>query len=157
MWFQFGICKAVQSVVFTGTAVRRQSTTHASMSSRIAGSHRVGVKRDGARFTRTRTPAMPTNGARVEGSVREVSKPILFLDIDGVLNETATAKQIALDEEKVALLGSVIDRSGADIVLTTYWRYFEEYIGYTFERHGEQSEANRDRETNRQTCARLNR
>ena len=112
------------------------------MSSRIAGSHRVGVKRDGARFARTRTPGMTTKGSRGAGSVRVCSAPILFLDIDGVLNETATAKQIALDEEKVALLGSVIDRSGADIVLTTYWRYFEEYIGYTFERHGEQGEAN---------------
>ena len=87
---------------------------------------------------------MTTKGSRGAGSVRAGSNqtPILFLDIDGVLNETATAKQIALDEEKVALLGSVIDRSGADIVLTTYWRYFEEYIGYTFERHGERSEAN---------------
>jgi len=63
-------------------------------------------------------------------------RPTLFLDIDGVLNETATAKQIALDEDKVALLRDVLERSDADIVLSTYWRYFQEYIGYTFVRHG---------------------
>lgn len=120
------------------------------MSSRITGSLRVGVKRDGARFTRFTRDARTRMRATKQGGS---SKPILFLDIDGVLNETATAKQIALDEVKVALLGSVIDRSGADIVLTTYWRYFEEYIGYTFERHGERSKAKR--ETDGRARARL--
>ena len=64
------------------------------------------------------------------------ARPTLFLDVDGVLNETATAKQIALDEDKVALLGDVLERSDAEIVLTTYWRYFLEYLSYAFVRHG---------------------
>ena len=63
-------------------------------------------------------------------------RPTLFLDVDGVLNETATAKQIALDEDKVMLLRDVLERSDAEIVLTTYWRYFREYLAYAFVRHG---------------------
>jgi len=64
------------------------------------------------------------------------ARPTLFLDVDGVLNETATAKQIALDEDKVHLLRDVLERSDAEIVLTTYWRYFREYLAYAFVRHG---------------------
>ena len=64
------------------------------------------------------------------------ARPTLFLDVDGVLNETATAKQIALDEDKVNLLRDVLERSDAEIVLTTYWRYFREYLAYAFVRHG---------------------
>ena len=58
------------------------------------------------------------------------SVPILFLDIDGVLNRTATAPQINLEQDKVDRLKGVLETSGADIVLTTYWRCFEDYIGY---------------------------
>ena len=53
------------------------------------------------------------------------SVPILFLDIDGVLNRTATAPQINLEQDKVDRLKGVLETSGADIVLTTYWRCFE--------------------------------
>lgn len=69
---------------------------------------------------------------------REV--PLLFLDIDGVLNRTATAPQINLEQDKVDRLRDVLDKSGADVVLSTYWRAFEEYIAYTFGRMGAQSE-----------------
>lgn len=63
-------------------------------------------------------------------------RPVLLLDVDGVLNRTATAKQIALDEDLIALLRDVTERSACEVVLTTYWRYFEEYLAYAFERHG---------------------
>jgi hypothetical protein len=69
---------------------------------------------------------------------REV--PLLFLDIDGVLNRTATAPQINLEQDKVDRLRDVLDKSGADVVLSTYWRAFEEYIAYTFGRMGAQGE-----------------
>ena len=52
-------------------------------------------------------------------------RPVLLLDVDGVLNRTATAKQIALDEDLIALLRDVMERSACEVVLTTYWRYFE--------------------------------
>lgn len=64
------------------------------------------------------------------------ARPVLFLDIDGVLNRTATAKQIIVEDDKVQRLHDIITSSDADIVLSSYWRSFERYIGYTFERHG---------------------
>ena len=64
------------------------------------------------------------------------SVPILFLDIDGVLNRTATAPQINLEQDKVDRLKGVLETSGADIVLTTYWRCFEDYIKYVPMRMG---------------------
>ena len=86
--------------------------------------------------------AMPAGGVRrsrtraVRTKAIASARPTLFLDVDGVLNETATAKQIALDEDKVHLLRDVLERSDAEIVLTTYWRYFREYLAYAFVRHG---------------------
>lgn len=71
-------------------------------------------------------------------NAREV--PLLFLDIDGVLNRTATAPQINLEQDKVDRLRDVLDESGADVVLSTYWRAFEEYIAYTFGRMGAQGD-----------------
>lgn len=60
----------------------------------------------------------------------------MFLDVDGVLNETATAKQLIVREDKMRLLDDVLRTSDAEIVLTTYWRCFEGYIAYIFTRHG---------------------
>ena len=68
------------------------------------------------------------------------SVPILFLDIDGVLNRTATAPQINIEQDKVDRLKGVLGTSGADIVLTTYWRCFEGYIGYVLGRMGAQGD-----------------
>lgn len=66
--------------------------------------------------------------------------PLLFLDIDGVLNRTATAPQINLEQDKVDRLRAVLDASGADVVLSTYWRAFDQYVAYTFGRMGAQGE-----------------
>jgi|TARA_B110000259_G_scaffold168913_1_gene198368 hypothetical protein len=68
------------------------------------------------------------------------SVPLLFLDLDGVLNRTATASQINLEQDKVDRLRDVLETSGADVVLSTYWRAFEEYIAYTFGRMGAQGD-----------------
>jgi hypothetical protein len=68
------------------------------------------------------------------------STPLLFLDIDGVLNRTATASQIWFEQDKVDRLRAVLDASGADVVLSTYWRAFDGYIGYTLGRMGAQGE-----------------
>lgn len=73
--------------------------------------------------------------AKASSTVRR-ARPVLFLDIDGVLNRTATAKQIIVEDDKVQRLHDIITSSDADIVLSSYWRSFERYIGYTFERHG---------------------
>jgi hypothetical protein len=47
---------------------------------------------------------------------------ILFLDIDGVINDT-TGNQHDLDKDKVALLVNIIQQTNCDIVITSDWRY----------------------------------
>ena len=93
--------------------------------------------REGGGFRRRRMPMAALSSSSGKDA-REV--PLLFLDIDGVLNRTATAPQINLEQDKVDRLRDVLDKSGADVVLSTYWRAFEEYIAYTFGRMGAQGE-----------------
>ena len=93
--------------------------------------------REGGGFRRSRLPMAALSSSSGKDA-REV--PLLFLDIDGVLNRTATAPQINLEQDKVDRLRDVLDKSGADVVLSTYWRAFEEYIAYTFGRMGAQGE-----------------
>ena len=94
-------------------------------------------EREGGGFRRSRLPMAALSSSSGKDA-REV--PLLFLDIDGVLNRTATAPQINLEQDKVDRLRDVLDKSGADVVLSTYWRAFEEYIAYTFGRMGAQGE-----------------
>jgi len=93
--------------------------------------------RGGVAFRRRRVPMAALSSSSGKDA-REV--PLLFLDIDGVLNRTATAPQINLEQDKVDRLRDVLEKSGADVVLSTYWRAFEEYIAYTFGRMGAQGE-----------------
>jgi hypothetical protein len=71
-----------------------------------------------------------------------VGKRVIFLDIDGVLNRTVTAKQIVMEEELLAKLKSIVDQSTSpekgspQIVLTTFWRTFDDYVAYVLHRHG---------------------
>ena len=94
-------------------------------------------EREGGGFRRSLLPMAALSSSSGKDA-REV--PLLFLDIDGVLNRTATAPQINLEQDKVDRLRDVLDKSGADVVLSTYWRAFEEYIAYTFGRMGAQGE-----------------
>lgn len=93
--------------------------------------------REGGAFRRRRVPMAALSSSSGKDA-REV--PLLFLDIDGVLNRTATAPQINLEQDKVDRLRDILDKSGADVVLSSYWRAFEEYIAYTFGRMGAQGE-----------------
>lgn len=45
---------------------------------------------------------------------------VLFLDIDGVLNDTIGA---ILDEERVALINDVVRKTGANVVLSSSWAH----------------------------------
>lgn len=47
---------------------------------------------------------------------------IIFLDIDGVLNYENSKSKI--EDEKVELLKEIVDRTGAEIVLSSDWRYW---------------------------------
>lgn len=62
------------------------------------------------------------------------SGPIVFLDIDGVLNRTVAATHIRLDEDLVARLKVLTDRTSASVVLTTFWREYTTYIAYVLSR-----------------------
>lgn len=54
-------------------------------------------------------------------------KKVIFLDIDGVLNDAATdeytpAKFMGIDDYKVKFLRQIVDATGASIVLTSTWK-----------------------------------
>jgi hypothetical protein len=67
---------------------------------------------------------------------RRRPRPIVFLDIDGVLNTTKHNTHIRVEEGLVARLGAIVRETDALIVLTTFWRHFHEYIAYVLHRHG---------------------
>ena len=52
---------------------------------------------------------------------------IIFLDVDGVLNCRHTEESIAgfvfVSEDKILLLKEIIDRTGAQVVLSSTWRW----------------------------------
>ncbi|KAL7537277.1 hypothetical protein ACHAXR_008671 [Thalassiosira sp. AJA248-18] len=77
------------------------------------------------------TPPEQTN----DGSPKQL-RPIIFLDIDGVLNTTKHNTQIHLEKHLVKQLKNIVEASDALIVLTTFWRHFHEYITYVLHRHG---------------------
>jgi len=109
--------------------------TVASRAVRVSACPRVFNRRP------VRSPVSVVTGVRTTAMMASVSSPpILFLDIDGVLNRTATAPQINLEQDKMDRLRDILDSSGAEVVLSTYWRAFEEYISYTFSRMGAQGE-----------------
>jgi hypothetical protein len=63
-------------------------------------------------------------------------RPILFLDIDGVLNTTKHAPQIHFESIFLTRLKYILESTKARVVLTTFWRHFHEYITYVLHRHG---------------------
>ena len=52
---------------------------------------------------------------------------VIFLDIDGVLNCRTSTKRyngcLFVDDDKLALLAELIDKTGAKIVLSSTWRF----------------------------------
>jgi len=65
-----------------------------------------------------------------------VLRPIIFLDIDGVLNTTKHNTQIHIEKHLVLHLATILHKTDALIVLTTFWRHFHDYITYILHRHG---------------------
>lgn len=66
---------------------------------------------------------------------------VIFLDIDGVLNRTVDATHIRVDADLVERLRRLVEDTNAFIVLSTFWRHFQEYITYILSRHGIPAEA----------------
>ena len=61
---------------------------------------------------------------------QKLHRNLIFLDIDGVLNRTKCATHIRLDEDLVCNFKTLLDETNADIVLSTFWRHYREYISY---------------------------
>lgn len=79
-------------------------------------------------------PPLPKRSSSSSGSVPP--RPIIFLDIDGVLNITKHNKQIQFEHDHLNRLKNIIQKTHALIVLSTFWRHFHSYITYVFHRHG---------------------
>ena len=77
-----------------------------------------------------------TSSLGMPGFGQAVHPPVIFLDIDGVLNRTAGATHIRLDQDLVSRLRTIVARSGCRIVLSTFWRGFDAYVRYILNRHG---------------------
>lgn len=70
---------------------------------------------------------------------------ILFLDIDGVINSLSTPvigdgdDMVIADKECVDLINRLVERTGVNVVLSSSWRYMQEWRqvmknqGFTFE------------------------
>ena len=53
-----------------------------------------------------------------------------------MLNRHRSASHIRIESELVSRLKRLVDETDASIVLSTFWRHFEEYITYILHRHG---------------------
>ena len=62
--------------------------------------------------------------------------PLVFLDIDGVLNRTVKATHVRLDDDLCARLQRLVTTTGAKIVLSTFWREHMDYVAYVLRRQG---------------------
>jgi DNA alkylation damage repair protein AlkB len=62
--------------------------------------------------------------------------PIVFLDLDGVLNYSRTNSEIHLEKELVQQFRKLWEKIHFKIVLSTFWRGFKDYISYILSRKG---------------------
>ena len=67
------------------------------------------------------------------GKKKTVKKEkIIFLDIDGVLNRHSYDTHLVLENDLVENLKNLLEKTGAKIVLSTFWRGFPDYIKFIF-------------------------
>lgn len=65
---------------------------------------------------------------------------VIFFDIDGVLNTTKTTRKMGIfnfvDARKVLRLREIVERTGAELVMSSSWRYGFEPGAFWYEREG---------------------
>ena len=65
---------------------------------------------------------------------------VIFFDIDGVLNTQRTTRKIGIfnfvDTRKVLRLREIVERTGAELVMSSSWRYGFEPGAFWYEREG---------------------
>jgi len=84
------------------------------------------------------TPVESTAGAKAGAIPKSESSSdaIIFLGIDGVLNRRTEPAQICIERDLVSRLWALVEATDAKIVLSSFWRHFQEYISYVLLRHG---------------------
>jgi hypothetical protein len=65
---------------------------------------------------------------------------VIFFDIDGVLNTTKTTRMFCgfhfVDTRKVLRLREIVERTGAELVMSSSWRYGFEPGAFWYEKEG---------------------
>lgn len=65
---------------------------------------------------------------------------VIFLDIDGVLNDENNTTPNYVNEQMVQRLKKIIDATGAEVILSSSWRHaFENYFSYIESEEGQQN------------------
>ena len=62
--------------------------------------------------------------------------PLIFLDIDGVLNRTKHGSHVRVDDDLMSNLLLLVKSTGARIIWSTFWRGFRTYLDYLLFRYG---------------------
>lgn len=67
-----------------------------------------------------------------------MSRPVLFLDVDGVLNcrgtrERSPHRTLGVEPSKASLVRRIVAVTGARIVLSSTWRKYPDLVGYLWE------------------------
>lgn len=60
--------------------------------------------------------------------------PLIFLDIDGVLNRAKYSTHVDVKDDLMYNLKLLVDKTGARIVWSTYWRGFRDYLDFVLYR-----------------------
>ena len=60
--------------------------------------------------------------------------PLIFLDIDGVLNRHKYSTHVEVQDDLMLQLKHIIDRTQARVVWSTFWRGFRGYLDYVLYR-----------------------
>lgn len=58
-------------------------------------------------------------------SFSKSKEKLLFLDVDGVLNSMDNGDGDTIEDSKVLLLKTIIDKTGAKIVISSSWRLID--------------------------------
>lgn len=82
------------------------------------------------------TPAIAYAPGPPSALAIEPGTPLIFLDIDGVLNRTKHSSHARVDDDLMTNLTRLIVATGGRIVWSTFWRGFRAYLDYILFRYG---------------------
>lgn len=77
---------------------------------------------------------------KVRDSKNKKYEKVLFLDVDGVLNEDKYGSEVYLEEIRVKRLKQIIEATNADIVMSSSWRHYFKLFNESPEKIGDKTE-----------------